>query len=312
MYKKNINIIVTGPTSCGKSRCSMDIANSIKGEIVNSDSMQIYKELSEITARPNKIDYNQIIHHLYGYITFTQQYSVAQWLIDSHHILESIHSKKITPIITGGSGLYIDALINGISHVPDIDHKTKKYVKELMLSNPKSGFMILKEKDPAIIPNINPQDTYRITRALEVILSTGKSLLYWNSQSKDNTLNHNFIVIHINPDRSVVQENAKKRLHTMFNNGAIAEVKTLLEKNPDQSNNIMKAIGVNEIKLYLENKTSLQEAFDNSFISTRQYIKRQQTWFKKYLKPDITINNCYSNSDLQPILEKINSYNKDN
>ncbi len=305
MNTDTTNIIIAGPTACNKSNCAMDIALSLEGQIVNADSMQIYNELAILTARPNKQDSAKVPHHLYGNISWQENYSAAKWLEQANSSINLVQQTGHYPIIIGGTGLYINALINGISFVPTIDQKTKNYVSELIQHDLNEGFNLLMAKDPCIAKQVNPNDTYRITRALEVIMSTGKSLNYWNNIPNTTIPKRKFFVIYLNPERRKIQAVSRQRLQNMFANGAIEEVKSLLSHHPKPTNNIMNAIGVKEIQLYLDEKISLSEAFEQAFIATRQYIKRQQTWFKKYLKPDITINDTYNNSHLALLLNEI-------
>ena len=275
MNKKKICIVV-GPTASGKSDFAVRMAQKINGEVVNADSMQIYKDLQIITARPTIDDMQEIPHHLYGYFDSFQTNSVQLWLNKVVPQLKQIER----PVVVGGTGMYINALINGISPIPEINSEKREFVRSLSLDEVKK-----------MVVDCSALDNQRLRRALEVQLSTGKPLSYFQQLPRIKMIDAEFDVYFINPKRDILYQNCNNRLIKMLQSGAIDEVQNLL--NINASGSVLKAIGVPEIIAYLQNDLSYDDMCLKIQLSTRHYAKRQVTWFKHQLDNYTEIENPY-------------------
>ena len=276
-------ILISGPTGSGKSEIALKLARKINGEIINADSMQVYKEIKILSARPD--NYFKIPHHLYGSVSVKNNFSVGAWIKKSKLILNKILKKNKQPIIVGGTGLYFKLLTEGISNIPQIPDKIRIQSRNL---NKKLGneefYKLLSKIDPLIKNKIKENDTHRLIRAYEVLSFTKKSLFDWQKKNENFFANFQFIKIYINPEKSYLEKIIRLRLKKMFENKAIDEVKKFskLKINPALPAN--KILGIEEIKQYLNKKISLEQAFELTFIRTRRYIKRQKTWSRGHMK----------------------------
>ena len=275
MNKKKICIVV-GPTASGKSDFAVRMAQKINGEVVNADSMQIYKDLQIITARPTIDDMQEIPHHLYGYFDSFQTNSVQLWLDKVVPQLKQIER----PVVVGGTGMYINALINGISPIPEINSEKREFVRSLSLDEVKK-----------MVVDCSALDNQRLRRALEVQLSTGKPLSYFQQLPRIKMIDAEFDIYFINPKRDILYQNCNNRLIKMLQSGAIDEVQNLINMNATGS--VLKAIGVPEIIAYLQNDLSYDDMCLKIQLSTRHYAKRQVTWFKHQLDNYTEIENPY-------------------
>lgn len=296
--------IIVGPTASGKSGLALDLAEHLKGVIINADSLQVYAALSILTARPTQEDLNRAPHVLYGTVKNPKEsYSVAKWHDDVMHEIENTFAQNKTPVIVGGTGLYIKALLEGLNNVPEIEPSIRETVRQQALTQDGAAqlYQDLQHHDPKGAKDLKANDTQRLIRALEVVLSTGKPLHEWQS-TVTTPLSYAHKIIYINPPREEVIERAKERLDVMFEGGALEEVQDLLKQDIPSDCSLKKAVGVREIEAYLAGDLTPEEALEKSFIATRQYIKRQQTWFNRQLKADVTLDHCYRASDLKTIL----------
>ena len=273
--------VIAGPTAAGKSKFSLDLAKKLNGIIINSDSMQVYKNLSILTARPTTEDMNNVEHSLYGYVDGGKRYNVEKWCKDASKVIEESFEKNITPILVGGTGLYINTLINGIINIPSIPEEIK-IESERILTKFGKDFLInqIKNIDPDSLKEININDNVRLRRIWEVFETTGKKFSEWKlNENKTFIKNYNFKLILFLPDRKKNYEIVNSRFIKMINRGAIEEVKNLLGENLNESLPVMRAHGVPEIKKYLENETTLEECIAKGQQVTRNYVKRQHTWW---------------------------------
>ena len=273
--------VIAGPTAAGKSKFSLDLAKKLNGIIINSDSMQVYKNLSILTARPTTEEMNNVEHSLYGYVDGGKRYNVEKWCKDASKVIEEIFEKNITPILVGGTGLYINTLINGIINIPSIPEEIK-IESEKILTKFGKDFLInqIKNIDPDSLNEININDNVRLRRIWEVFETTGKKFSEWKlNENKTFIKNYNFKLILFLPDRKKNYEIVNSRFIKMINRGAIEEVKSLLGENLNESLPVMRAHGVPEIKKYLENDTTLEECIVKGQQVTRNYVKRQHTWW---------------------------------
>jgi len=273
--------VIAGPTATGKSKFSLDLAKKLNGIIINSDSMQVYKNLSILTARPTTEEMNNVEHFLYGYVDGGKRYNVEKWCKDASKVIEESFEKNTTPILVGGTGLYINTLINGMINIPSIPEEIK-IESEKILTKFGKDFLInqIKNIDPDSLNEININDNVRLRRIWEVFETTGKKFSEWKlNENKSFIKNYNFKLILFLPDRKKNYEIVNSRFIKMINRGAIEEVKNLLGENLNESLPVMRAHGVPEIKKYLENETTLEECIAKGQQVTRNYVKRQHTWW---------------------------------
>ena len=283
-------ILIAGPTGSGKSEIALRLAKKINGEIINADSMQVYKEIKILSARPES--YSNVSHYLYGNISVKNNFSAGEWLKKVKVNLKKIIKKKKQPIFVGGTGLYFKLLTEGISNIPRIPDSIRKKARKLnvKLGNDKFYNLLIK-LDPLVQNKIKKNDTHRLIRAYEVIIFTKKSLIDWQKKNKNYFSNYQFIKIYINSENALLQKLLRLRLKKMFEIGAVEEVKKFLKLKINKSLPANKILGIEEIKKYLEKKIPLEQAFEETFIRTRRYVKRQRTWFRGHMKDWTSIFN---------------------
>ncbi len=266
-------ILLFGPTASGKSKLAVDIAKKFNGEIVNADSMQIYKEVKILSARPND---KTAKHHLYGIISVKNHFSVGLWYKQAIKKIRGINKKGKNAIVTGGTGLYFKILVDGLVEIPEV---------------PKADYTDIVEeynkKYPKILEGINLRDKQRASRAISVYKHTGIPLSEWHKKENKKYFNpEDFTKILLAPSKAELEKRIKKRFLKMLKNGAIKEAKNykelnLLSNSLHSSNSI---IGLNEIALFIEKKISMDELKEKVLIRTRQYAKRQFTWLRGQMK----------------------------
>ncbi len=272
-------ILIYGPTASGKSEFAIKLAKKIKGEIINADSMQIYKELNILSARPLKKDYKNINHHLYGFQSVKKKFSTGNWLKLVNKKILDVKKRKKTPILVGGTGLYFKALTDGLVNIPNIPDKLRKKIRSLHTKlGSKKFFLKLVKLDPLSRNYINPSDTQRAIRAYEIMTFTKKSMYQWFKNTKPSYKKENFYKINIDFPRDELIKRINIRTKKMIINGAISEVKKLIKLKVPQNKTAIKAIGISEIKDYLHKKIEINEVIEKISIKTRQYAKRQSTW----------------------------------
>ena len=277
-FKSKI-ILIYGPTASGKSEFAVKLAKKLKGEIINADSMQVYKELKILSARPSKKDYKKIKHHLYGFQSVKKNYSSGEWLKAAKKKFSDIKKRKNVPIISGGTGLYFKTLTDGIVNIPKIPIQIREKVRKLNSSVGNKIFLKkLKKLDPKIQDYINPSDTQRLIRAYEVKLFTKKTLLEWFKSTKSVFEYKNFYKIYIDYPRDILVNKIHNRAQDMINKGAILEAKKFLNMKVSKKRTATKAIGLIEIKDFIDKKIEINEVIERISIKTRQYAKRQVTW----------------------------------
>ena len=272
-------ILIAGPTASGKSKLAIEIAQKIKGEIINADSMQVYKEFSVLSSRPSSSDLKKIKHHLYGFISIEKHFSTGAWLIlVKKKINQCIKNKKI-PILVGGTGLYFEAITKGISKIPNIDFKLRNKIRALQIKlGQKNFYQKLLNLDPLVKNKIEPFDTQRSIRAYEVKKFTKKSIFEWYKLTKSDFKQLEIFKFFIDIPREKLLQNISSRSKRMFKNNCINEVKNFIKLNLDPSLSANKIIGVQEIKTYLTGISNLEKVKELINIKTRQYAKRQVTW----------------------------------
>ena len=294
-------IILGGPTASGKSNFALKLAKSINGAIINGDSMQVYKYFSILTSQPKKEDYNSIPHHLYGYVDINLHYNAIKWLKDTKIEIENIFNKKKTPIIAGGSGLYLEFLYKGVNYMPDISLNTKNKVKSLLDNIDDFELLnLIKEIDERYSNKISIADKFRISKLLEVYFETEKNITYFHSKRKKIN-NYNYFKILLSPNKEKVKLNIEKRFFKMFDEGLVEEIKKYKDKV--RNCNIENAIGFKELSSYIEKKISLEEATDLVIKKTKNFAKRQYTWFENRFDQNLKIT---GNDNLSLVVETFN------
>ena len=278
-------ILLAGPTASGKSKLAIHLAKKLNGEIINADSMQIYKEFSILSSRPNKLEMKKAKHHLFGVVSVKKYFSAGDWLKETKKKINLCFKKKKTPIIVGGTGLYFNTITKGISKIPDIDLKTRTQVRsQFKKLGYKKFYEKLLEIDPKAKGKILPTDSQRTQRAYEVKLKTKKSLFDWIANTKSDFLNYNLKKIFLDIPRQELLQKISKRTEMMFKENCVSEVKKFNSLKLNKSLSANKLIGVQEINQYLKDNISLDECKELINIKTRQYAKRQNTWARGHMK----------------------------
>ena len=279
MDLKSKIILISGPTASGKSNFSIKLAKKINGEIINADSMQVYKELKILSARPNVKDYQKIKHHLYGFHSVKNNFSTGDWLKIAIKKIKEVKKRKKTPIFVGGTGLYFKALTDGLVSIPNIPIRFRNKIRTLHKNlGQKKFYQKLIKLDPYSKENINPTDTQRSIRAYEVRQFTKKSLHNWFENTKSYFNKDDFFKIYIDYPREELIQRISKRAEQMIEIGAVNEVKRFLKLKVRKDKSVNKAIGIHEIKEYLEKRKDMSDVIEKISIKTRQYAKRQSTW----------------------------------
>jgi len=277
-FKSKI-ILIYGPTASGKSKFAIELAKKIKGEIINADSMQVYKELKILSARPYKKDYKNIKHHLYGFQSSKTNFSTGDWVKLVDKKIRNLRKRKKVPILVGGTGLYFKALTEGLVNIPKIPIKIRTQIRSMHKKmGTKKFFSKLIKIDPLAKNNINPADTQRSIRAYEVKIFTKKSIFEWFKNTQSNYEKKDFYKIYIDFPRLELLKRIRIRTEEMIKNGALQEVKRFIKLRIPTSKTAHKAIGIHEVKEYLQKNIKKDELVDKISIKTRQYAKRQSTW----------------------------------
>jgi len=279
MDKQSKIILISGPTASGKTNFAVKIAKKIQGEIINADSMQVYKNLKILTARPNKIEQKNIKHHLYGVVDLNKKFSTGQWLELVIKKIKNIKKKKKIPILVGGTGLYFQSLINGLVKIPEIPLKFRNKVRLMSKrEGQKKFYKKLLKLDPKVKDKFDPNDTQRSIRAYEIKSYTGISMYDWLARTESEFKNSDFLKLYIETKREKLIERINLRTLNMINGGAINEVKKFLKLKIKKDQSVNKVIGIAELTQYLNHEVTLDEAKELISIKTRQYAKRQATW----------------------------------
>ena len=278
-------VLLAGPTASGKSNLAIKLAKKLNGEIINADSMQIFKEFTVLSSRPTLNQTKIVKHHLYGIITVKKHFSAGEWLKKVKIKINTCVKKKKIPIIVGGTGLYFNTITKGISKIPDIDLKTRNKVRNLYKKlGIKKFYNALIKLDPKSKGRILPTDSQRIQRAYEVKLKTKKSLYEWFEKTKSDFLEFDIRKIFIEIPRDILLNKISMRTEQMFKKKCINEVKKFNNLKVNKSFSANKLIGVQEINDYLKGLITLEQCKDLINIKTRQYAKRQNTWARGHMK----------------------------
>lgn len=292
----NTVIVIAGPTASGKSALALDIARRYGGEIINADSMQVYQGTPVISAVPSAAERAEIPHHLYEIYHPSVNGTVVDWLERAAAAVREIWGRGRLPVVAGGTGMYIDNLINGTTPIPEPQREIREQVRQLAAELGQKGlYALLQQKDPAGAAKLSPNDTTRVRRAYEIFLQTGISIADWYQRPMIKKLPEaDFRVVKIIPETAELDERCYRRFDMMIKYGALDEVRYLLSLHLDKNIPAMKMLGVPELALYLSGSLSLSESVDLAKIHTRQYAKRQRTWFRNKLSAEITLNKCFN------------------
>ena len=294
-------ILLAGPTASGKSNLAIKLAKKINGEIINADSMQVFKEFTILSSRPGTVQMRKVKHHLYGIISVKKHFSTGDWLKQAKKKIKICLKKKKVPIIVGGTGLYFNTITKGISKIPNIDKKTRNKVRNLYKKlGIKRFYKKLLSLDPKVKYKILQTDPQRLQRAYEVKLKTKKSLFDWFANTKSDFLDFEIKKIFIETPRELLLKKISIRTEQMFRNKCINEVKKFNRLKINKNLSVNKLIGVQEINDFLRGSISLEQCKDLINIKTRQYAKRQNTWARGHMK---NWNKLYS-KNLSNLLEK--------
>jgi tRNA dimethylallyltransferase len=275
-------ILIAGPTASGKSALALEKAAKTGGVIVNADSMQVYRQLSVLSARPQEGDLAVAEHVLYGHVDAGAEWSVALWLTDAAKTLADASRQGRTAIFVGGTGLYFKALVEGLSEIPQPDPAVRAHWRQVALEGPEALHGELAKRDPQGAALLGAGDRQRLVRALEVFDTTGRSMAHFRTEGARTALlsGHSVERVLVEPPRDELHRRINARVDRMIDEGAIEEVRALLALDLDREAPAMKAIGVREIGELISGRASINETKDRLKAATRQYAKRQSTWFR--------------------------------
>ncbi|WP_312362783.1 tRNA (adenosine(37)-N6)-dimethylallyltransferase MiaA [Ensifer sp.] len=278
-------ILITGPTASGKSALAVELARRHGGVVINADSMQVYDTLRVLTARPDAADMGGVEHCLYGHVPAGDAYSTGAWLREAQALVGKLRESGRLPVFVGGTGLYFKALTGGLADMPEVPADIRERLRErLKTEGPEGLHAVLAAQDPQTAEALKPGDGQRIVRALEVVEATGQSIRVYQQKNGPEIINPNrarkLVVL---PDRKVLHDRINRRFGLMLAGGAIDEVRALTALNLDPAMPVMKAIGVSQIAALLRGEITQAEVIETGSAATRQYAKRQMTWFRNQL-----------------------------
>jgi len=272
-------ILISGPTASGKSNFAIKIAKKVNGEIINADSMQVYKQLKILTARLSKKEQKNIKHHMYGVVDLNKIFSVGQWLKNTIKIIREIKKRKKIPILVGGTGLYFQSLTDGLVKIPKIPFNFRNKIRLMQKKEgQKKFYKKLLKIDSKAKDKFDPKDSQRTIRAFEVKSFTKISMYEWLNKTKSDFKDYEFLKLYIDFKREDLIKRILLRTNKMIKEGAIKEVKRFTKLKIKKDLSVNKVIGIDELTQYLDKKINLDEAQELISIKTRQYAKRQATW----------------------------------
>ena len=300
-------ILIAGPTASGKSALALELAASLGGVIVNADSMQVYRDLRIITARPSPAEEAQAPHRLYGHVDAAENYSTGRWCADAAAALAAARQEGRVAILVGGTGLYFKALTQGLAAVPPIPPEIRGAVRARLESEGIAALHAeLAQRDPVAAARLMPNDRARVTRALEVVLATGRSLLAWHEEGLPASLDlADAAKVFLDVEREQLAGRIDRRFDAMMAAGALDEVRALAARNLNRSLPAMKAHGVPWLIRHLNGEVSLADAAEHAKLETRQYTKRQATWFRNQLGGFVWVAPARAQSEIEKQLQAL-------
>ena len=278
-------ILITGPTASGKSALAVELARQHGGEVINADSMQVYDTLHVLTARPDPDAMGGIPHHLYGVVPATTAYSTGEWMRAITSLIGDLRARGKLPVFVGGTGLYFKALTGGLSDMPEIPGAIRaRWRARLAEDGPWALHAELGARDPEMADQLNPSDGQRILRALEMMEATGRSIAAFQERPGVALVDPGRAMkVIIEPERAVLHDRINRRFETMLDRGAVEEVRTLIALDLPKGLPVLKAIGVPQIAAMLRGEMTRVEVISQASAATRQYAKRQMTWFRNQM-----------------------------
>ena len=309
--RKNPVLVIAGPTASGKSALAAEAAQALNGVVLNCDSMQIYKDIPIIAAAPTEAEKKLAEHRLFEIYDCNKRGNVVDWLNLCAAEIHKLWAENRLPVVVGGTGFYAEALLNGVTPIPETPPEIRLQLQERLSQTGLAGlYAELQQKDAEIAAKLNPNDKTRIIRALEVMAATGIKLSEWYRKPLIQKLPEaDFITVKIMPSLEVIAARCCLRLDKMVNElGVLAEIERLLTRGVDENMPAMKALGVPELSLFIKGEATLEEALALAKLHTRQYAKRQRTWLKNKMSADVVFENVYTGQKdyLQQIFKAIN------
>ncbi len=302
MSQQGTVLVVAGPTASGKSDLAVDVAEEFGGVVINADSMQIYEGLDVVTAVPDELARRRASHKLYGVRDPATPCSAGEWAALATQEIKLAHAEGLLPIVVGGTGMYLRTLMSGIAPMPSVSAEVREGVRARLTSDGSESLHANLEKiDPESAKRINLSDSQRIARAVEIYEATGKTLTEWQREGADKGAEFNFKTVLLEPQRDLLYATCDARFNGMLARGALEEIRALAKRDIDTALPAMKALGIPHLLLHLAGELSLQEACEAGQQATRNYVKRQGTWFRNQFIADLLIESQY-NDNYKPII----------
>ncbi len=302
-------VVIAGPTASGKSSLAMAIAEQLGGVVINADSMQVYDTLRTITARPSRDDEDAIPHRLYGILPPSTACSAALWRDLAAAEMETAWAAGRLPVVVGGTGLYLRTLMDGISPIPAIPDAVRDDARARLARLGNQAFHAeLQARDPVMAARLDIGNSQRLVRAWEVLMATGQSLAHWQAQPREGAVPARWFTLALLPERDILYANCEKRFHAMMRQGALDEVRALLALNLDPALPAMKALGVPELARLLAGELTPDQAVTAAITATRNYAKRQMTWFRHQMNTSHALSTQLSERHFEEIFSIIRQF----
>lgn len=297
-------VLIAGPTASGKSALALKLARDYGGAVINADAMQVYRELRVLSARPSAAEEVMAPHYLYGFASAFEPFSVGRWLEAAQAALAEVRAQGLLPIFAGGTGLYFAALLNGLSPIPEIHASIRVEARQKLAELGNERFHIeLSARDPVMGARLNPGDSQRLVRAWEVIEATGQSLAEWQALKGEPVLKGDLARFVLKPNRDWLVARIARRLRAMIDEGALDEVRVLRDGGIGDDLPAARALGVPQLMAHLDGRLSLDQAVEQAIVETRQYAKRQMTWFRHQM-PDWSVVERSDVGEMAAIIER--------